>query len=677
MPLLTRIRGPRDLDRLSLEQLDQLAEEIRTFLVDAVSKTGGHLGPNLGVVELTIALHRVFESPKDKVLWDTGHQSYVHKLLTGRQDFARLKMKGGLSGYPSQAESEHDVIENSHASTVLGWADGLAKANQILEHDDHVVAVIGDGALTGGMAWEALNNIADAKDRPLVIVVNDNERSYAPTIGGLANHLATLRTTDGYEKVLAWGKDVLLRTPLVGNTVYESLHGAKKGFKDAFAPQGMFEDLGLKYVGPIDGHDLKAVESALRRAKRFHGPVLVHCLTEKGRGYEPALAHKEDHFHTVGVMDPLTCEPLTPSNGPSWTSVFGDEMVRIGEERDDVVAITAAMLHPVGLGGFAARFPDRVWDVGIAEQHAAVSAAGLATGGLHPVVAVYATFLNRAFDQLLMDVALHRCGVTFVLDRAGVTGVDGPSHNGMWDMSILQVVPGLRIAAPRDADQLRAQLREAVAVDDAPTLVRFPKESVGPVIPAIDRVGGLDVLHRADRSEVLLVAVGVMAPVCLQAAELLEARGIGCTVVDPRWVKPVDPALPGLAAAHRLVAVVEDNSRASGVGAAVALALGDAEVDVPVRRFGIPEQFLAHAKRAEVLADIGLTPVEVAGRIGASLAVKAAILPAQDAGPALREPPSEAKREPQSKAKQEPHSKAKQKVPSRANREVPSKEKQE
>ncbi|MFH8933254.1 1-deoxy-D-xylulose-5-phosphate synthase [Streptomyces griseosporeus] len=643
MTILENIRGPRDLKALSEAELGELTEEIREFLVHAVARTGGHLGPNLGVVELTVALHRVFESPVDRILWDTGHQSYVHKLLTGRQDFSKLRGKGGLSGYPSREESEHDVIENSHASTALGWADGLAKARQVQGGKGHVVAVIGDGALTGGMAWEALNNIAAAKDRPLIIVVNDNERSYAPTIGGLANHLATLRTTDGYEKVLAWGKEVLQRTPVVGGTVYEALHGAKKGFKDAFAPQGLFEDLGLKYVGPIDGHDIKAVESALRRAKRFHGPVLVHCLTEKGRGYEPALAHEEDHFHTVGVMDPLTCEPLVPAGGPSWTSVFGEEMVRIGEERDDVVAITAAMLHPVGLGEFAARFPDRVWDVGIAEQHAAVSAAGLATGGLHPVVAVYATFLNRAFDQLLMDVALHRCGVTFVLDRAGVTGVDGPSHNGMWDMSILQVVPGLRIAAPRDADQLRAQLREAVAVDDAPTLVRFPKESAGPSIPAVDRVGGLDVLHRAERPEVLLVAVGVMAPVCLQAAELLEARGIGCTVVDPRWVKPVDPALPGLAARHRLVAVVEDNSRSAGVGSAVALALGDADVDVPVRRFGIPEQFLAHAKRGEVLADIGLTPVEVAGRISASLAVKDIGAHAEGTGPAAEEEPSKEK----------------------------------
>ncbi|MGV9354150.1 1-deoxy-D-xylulose-5-phosphate synthase [Streptomyces misionensis] len=622
MTILETIRQPRDLRALSGEELGVLAEEIREFLVHAVARTGGHLGPNLGVVELTIALHRVFESPVDRILWDTGHQTYVHKLLTGRQDFSKLRGKGGLSGYPSREESEHDVIESSHASAALGWADGLAKARQVKGERGHVVAVVGDGALTGGMAWEALNNIADAPDRPLIIVVNDNARSYAPTIGGLADHLATLRTTDGYEKVLAWGKEMLQRTPVVGGTLYESLHGAKKGFKDAFAPQGLFEDLGLKYVGPVDGHDTGAVESALRRAKRFHGPVLVHCLTEKGRGYEPALADELDRFHAIGVMDPLTCEPLGTSAGPSWTSVFGEEIVRLGEEREDLVALTAAMLHPVGLGAFAERFPDRVWDVGIAEQHAVASAAGLATAGLHPVVALYATFLNRAFDQVLMDVALHRCGVTFVLDRAGVTGPDGASHNGMWDMSILQVVPGLRIAAPRDAAQLRAQLREAVAVDDAPTVLRFPKESVGPDVPAVDRVGDMDVLHRGERPKVLLVAVGVMAQVCLGAAELLASGGTSSTVVDPRWVKPVDPALPRLAAEHRLVAVVEDNSRASGVGSAVAQALADAGVDVPVRQFGIPDQFLAHAKRSEVLADIGLTPVEIAGRISASLAVK-------------------------------------------------------
>ncbi|MET7523555.1 1-deoxy-D-xylulose-5-phosphate synthase [Streptomyces sp. NPDC005248] len=632
MTILETIRGPHDLKALSGPELGELAADIRKFLIEAVARTGGHLGPNLGVVELSIALHRAFDSPVDRILWDTGHQSYVHKLLTGRQDFSKLRGKGGLSGYPSREESAHDVIENSHASTVLGWADGLAKANEVLGRPHHVVAVIGDGALTGGMAWEALNNIAAARDRPLIIVVNDNERSYGPTIGGLANHLATLRTTDGYERFLSWGKDVLQRTPVVGQPLYESLHGAKKGFKDAFAPQGMFEDLGLKYVGPVDGHDIAAVESALSRAKRFHGPVLVHCLTEKGRGYAPALEDEADRFHTVGAMDPLTCAPLAPLGSPSWTSVFADEIAEIGAERPDVVAITAAMLHPVGLTKFAEAFPDRVWDVGIAEQHAAVSAAGLATGGLHPVVAVYATFLNRAFDQLLMDVALHRCGVTFVLDRAGVTGPDGPSHNGMWDLSVLQVVPGLRIAAPRDADRLREELREAVTVDDAPTVLRFPKESVGEPVPAIGRVGAMDVLHRADDPQVLIVAVGVLASVCLQAADLLAGGGIRCTVVDPRWVKPVDEQLAPLAGQHRLVAVVEDNSRAGGVGSAVGQALRDAGVDVPLRTFGIPEQFLAHGKRAEVLADIGLTPVEIAGRISAALAAKAAAERMEESG---------------------------------------------
>ncbi|MGA6156316.1 1-deoxy-D-xylulose-5-phosphate synthase [Stenotrophomonas sp. NPDC087984] len=617
--LLTRITGPRDLDRLTPEELDRLAAEIRSFLVDAVSKTGGHLGPNLGVVELTIALHRVFESPRDKVLLDTGHQSYVHKLLTGRQDFSKLKSKGGLSGYPSRAESEHDVIENSHASTVLGWAEGLAKANELLGKQDHVVAVIGDGALTGGMAWEALNNIAAAKNRPLVIVVNDNERSYGPTIGGLANHLATLRTTDGYERFLARGKDLLERTPVVGRPLYETLHGAKKGLKDFITPQGMFEDLGLKYVGPINGHDIEALESALQRAKRFGGPVIVHCLTEKGRGYQPALQDEADRFHAVGKIHPDTGLPISAS-GADWTSVFGEEMVKLGEEREDIVAITAAMLHPVGLTEFAKRFPERVYDVGIAEQHAAVSAAGLATGGLHPVFAVYATFLNRAFDQVLMDVALHKCGVTFVLDRAGITGTDGASHNGMWDMSLLQVVPGLRIAAPRDADQVRSQLREAVEVADAPTVVRYSKGAVGPAVAAVGRIGGMDVLREpaaADREQpdVLLVSVGALAPMCLEIADLLDKQGISTTVVDPRWVKPVDEELPALAERHRVVVTVEDNSRVGGVGSAVAQALRDSGVDMPVRDFGIPPRFLDHASRKEVMAEIGLTAPDIARQV--------------------------------------------------------------
>ncbi|MFE2141869.1 1-deoxy-D-xylulose-5-phosphate synthase [Streptomyces sp. NPDC059456] len=617
--LLTRIKGPRDLDRLSQEELDQLAAEIRSFLVDAVSKTGGHLGPNLGVVELTIALHRVFDSPKDKVLFDTGHQAYVHKLLTGRQDFGNLRSKGGLSGYPSRAESDHDVIENSHASTVLGWADGLAKANEVLGRDDHhVAAVIGDGALTGGMAWEALNNIAAAKDRPLVIVVNDNERSYGPTIGGLANHLATLRTTDGYERFLARGKEILERTPVVGKPLFETLHGAKKGLKDFIAPQGMFEDLGLKYIGPIDGHDIEALESALQRAKRFSGPVIVHCLTQKGRGYTPALEHEADRFHAVGVIHPDTGLPVS-TDAASWTSVFADEMVKLGHERGDIVGITAAMLHPVGLNKFAEAFPDRIFDVGIAEQHGATSAAGLATGGVHPVFAVYATFLNRAFDQVLMDVALHKCGVTFVLDRAGITGTDGASHNGMWDMSILQVVPGLRLAAPRDAEQLRAQLREAVVVKDAPTVVRFSKGVVGPAVPAVGRIGGMDVLRtpapEVTRPDVLLVSVGALAPMCLEIADLLDKQGISTTVVDPRWVKPVDEALAPLADRHRVVVTVEDNGRTGGVGAAVSQALRDAGVDVPLRDFGIPQRFLDHALRKEIMAEIGLTAPDIARQV--------------------------------------------------------------
>ena len=603
------MRGPRDLDALTPEQLTALAAEIRSFLVENVARTGGHLGPNLGAVELTLALHRVFDSPTDTILWDTGHQAYVHKILTGRQaGFAHLRQRGGLSGYPSRTESEHDVIENSHASTSLSWADGLAKARALRGELDRraVVAVIGDGALTGGMAWEALNNIAAAPDRPVIIVVNDNERSYAPTIGGLANHLATLRTTRGYEAFLRWGKQVLGRTPVVGPPLYETLHGMKKGLKDIVAPQGMFEDLGLKYVGPVDGHDVLAVEHALRRAQGYGGPVIVHVLTHKGLGYAPAENDEADQFHAVGVIDPETGQPLAPS-GTSWGAVFADEMVAVGAQRPDVVGITAAMLQPVGLDGFARAYPDRVFDVGIAEQHAVTSAAGMAYGGLHPVVAVYSTFLNRAFDQVLMDVALHHAGVTFVLDRAGVTGDDGPSHNGMWDVSILQVVPGLRLAEPRDSATLREELREALTVADAPTVLRFPKGAVPDDIPAVTRIGGVDVLRRSGQPDVLLVAVGSMAGTGLEVAARLTAQGIGCQVVDPRWVKPVDPELVAMVAAHRLVVTVEDSGRVGGVGTALAQALRDAGVSTPLRDFGIPARFLDQGKRAEVLAEIGLT----------------------------------------------------------------------
>ncbi|RJK96244.1 1-deoxy-D-xylulose-5-phosphate synthase [Vallicoccus soli] len=615
MGQLEHITGPQDLRGLGPAELEQLAREVRAFLVEHVSRTGGHLGPNLGAVELTIALHRVFDSPRDTIVWDTGHQAYVHKLLTGRADgFARLRQRGGLSGYPSRAESEHDVVENSHASTSLSWADGIAKADELLGHDDRtVVAVIGDGGLTGGMAWEALNGIA-AADRPVVVVVNDNERSYAPTVGGLANHLATLRTTRGYERFLDWGKQVLGRTPVVGAPVYDALHGMKKGLKDVVAPQGLFEDLGLKYVGPVDGHDVEALEHALARAKAFRGPVIVHALTRKGLGYEPAEADEADRFHGIGAIDPLTGRSLAVKT-TSWTSVFAEELRDVAEERPDVVGITAAMCIPVGLHLLQAAHPERVFDVGIAEQHAVTSAAGMAYRGLHPVVAVYATFLNRAFDQLLMDVALHRAGVTFVLDRAGVTGDDGASHNGMWDLSLLSVVPGARVAAPRDAVTLQEELREALDVDDAPTVLRFPKGPVPGALPALERRGGVDVLRRDGDEDVLLVAVGPMAGLCLEVADRLADQGVGATVVDPRWVLPVAEEVVALAARHRLVVSVEDGGRAGGVGSVLARALRDAGVGTPLRDYGIPQRFLEHAKRAEVLEEVGLTAQEVSRQV--------------------------------------------------------------
>ena len=617
MTVLRGIRSPRDVRALPEKDLPQLAEDIRAELVDKVTRTGGHLGPNLGVVELTIALHRVFHSPQDALVWDTGHQAYVHKMLTGRlDDFDSLRQEGGLSGYPNRAESEHDIVENSHASTSLSWADGIAKGfertGQLKKR--HVVGIIGDGALTGGMAWEALNNIAAAPDRPLVIIVNDNTRSYSPTVGGLAHHLRTLRTTRSYERVLDWGKRALGRTPVVGGPMYETLHGVKKGLKDVVAPQGMFEDLGLKYIGPIDGHDIPELEHALSRAKAYRGPVLVHVITEKGRGYAPALEDEAERFHAVGILDPETGEPIA-TTGATWTSVFSEELVEVGRRRSDVVAITAAMMGPTGLDAFNSAFPERTYDVGIAEQHAVTSAAGMAYAGLHPVVAVYATFLNRAFDQVLLDCAMHRAGVTFVLDRAGITGDDGASHNGMWDMSILQVVPGLRIAAPRDAATLREELREAVEVSDAPTVVRFPKGAVGDDIPALERFGGVDVLRRGAEASVLVVAVGATAGLCLDVADRLAQQGIEATVVDPRWVLPVPEALVELARGHRLVVSVEDNSRAGGVGAAVAATLRDADLDVPFRDFGVPRRFLDHAKRASVLAQIGLTAQDVSRAI--------------------------------------------------------------
>ncbi|OBK27894.1 1-deoxy-D-xylulose-5-phosphate synthase [Mycobacterium asiaticum] len=616
--MLEQIRGPADLQHLSQQQLRELAHEIREFLIHKVAVTGGHLGPNLGVVELTLALHRVFDSPHDPIVFDTGHQAYVHKMLTGRaHDFESLRKKGGLSGYPSRAESEHDWVESSHASAALSYADGLAKAFELTGHRNrHVVAVVGDGALTGGMCWEALNNIA-ASNRPVIVVVNDNGRSYAPTIGGLADRLATLRLQPAYEQFLERGRNTMRSLPLVGEVTYHFMHSIKVGIKDSLSPQLLFTDLGLKYVGPVDGHDERAVEVALRSARGFGAPVIVHVVTRKGMGYGPAEADEAEQMHSTVPIDPLT-GLATKVAGPGWTATFAEALIAAGRQRRDIVAITAAMPGPTGLSAFGEAFPDRLFDVGIAEQHAMTSAAGLAMGGMHPVVAIYSTFLNRAFDQIMMDVALHKLPVTMVLDRAGVTGNDGASHNGMWDLSILGVVPGMRVAAPRDGTRLREELGEALDVNDGPTALRFPKGDVGEDIPALERRDGVDVLAvpaAGLSNDVLLVAVGAFAPMAIAVAKRLHNQGIGVTVVDPRWVLPVPEVIRDMAKQHKLLVTLEDNGLAGGVGSAVSAALRAAEIDVPCRDVGLPQGFYEHASRGEVLAELGLTDQDVARRI--------------------------------------------------------------
>ncbi|WP_448232849.1 1-deoxy-D-xylulose-5-phosphate synthase [Microbacterium lacticum] len=615
MSLLASITGPRDLDALTPAQLEQLAQEVRDFLIENVARTGGHLGPNLGVVELTIALHRVFDSPNDPFVFDTGHQSYVHKLLTGRQDFSGLRSRGGLAGYPQRSESVHDVVESSHASSSLSWADGISRAlNRTGRTDRHVVAVVGDGALTGGMTWEALNNISDDNERNLVIVVNDNGRSYAPTIGGMARYLNRVRTTEGYENLRRGSDSFFRKLGPAGRAVYRGVRGGTHGFLSRFSNNAaLYSNLDIKYLGPIDGHDLPVLEETLRLAKAYGAPVIVHVITEKGQGYEPARNDEADQFHAVGKIDPVTGEPLGGGGGTAWTDVFSDALVEAGEQRDDIIAVTAAMLRPTGLQPFAQRFPDRVYDVGIAEQHAVASAAGLAFGGLHPVVAIYATFMNRAFDQVMMDVALHRAGVTFVLDRSGVTGPDGPSHHGVWDLAMLQLVPGIRIAAPRDEARLREEFAEAIAIDDAPTVVRFPKGNVAADQPAIERLDdGVDVLWRHGEQDVLLVGIGPMTRLAIEVAERLRAQGIGATVIDPRWVVPVQPSVVSLAAAHRLVITIEDGIRVGGVGTRVRQVLREAGVDTAVDELGLPDEFLNHATREQILDYAGLSAAKIA-----------------------------------------------------------------
>jgi len=610
------IQSPDQLRAMNPEELNQLASDIRQFLIEKVSRTGGHLGPNLGVVELTIAIHRVFQSPRDIVLFDTGHQSYVHKILTGRSDqFDLLRQRDGISGYPNRRESDHDVIENSHASTALSWADGVSRGFSLTgQPDRHVVAVVGDGALTGGMSWEALNNLSPESDRNLVIVVNDNERSYSPTIGGLATYLTTLRASKEYERILSRGKRMLHNTPVVGKYVYGTLHGIKKGMKDMLAPQGMFEDLGFKYLGPIDGHDIVAMEKTLQMAKEFGAPVIVHAITEKGRGYKPALDDIAEKFHAVGVVDPVTGKPLKAS-APSWTNVFSEEITQIGSENPGVVAITAAMLGPTGLDKFAQNFPDRTIDVGIAEQHAVTSAAGLAYAGVHPVIAIYSTFLNRAFDQLLLDVALHNAGVTFVLDRAGITGDDGPSHHGIWDLALTGIVPLMHVGAPRDGARLKELLRQCIAIDNAPSMIRFPKGAVPADIPALERVSGIDVLQRGQKNQVLLISVGSMASMAIEVAQLAHEQAIEVTVIDPLWVKPISGNVTALCAEYSTIVVMEDGIKHAGIASTLAEALNQAGSNRLVHSIGVPLEFIEHSKRAEILVDLEITPAAIVQQI--------------------------------------------------------------
>lgn len=621
MAILDSVNGPEDLKSLTHKQLLELAQEIRDFLISKVAKTGGHLGPNLGVVETTIAIHKVFDSPNDSIVFDTGHQSYVHKMLTGRKDFDTLRQKDGLAGYPQRSESVHDIVESSHASSSLSWADGIAKAYKLTEQNDrYVIAVVGDGALTGGMTWEALNNISDDNDRKLVIVVNDNGRSYAPTIGGLARYLNGIRTEKFYRRLYRLSKKVFFKFGTIGRMAYSTLRGAGKGLLGSFAPKGMFPNLDLKYIGPVDGHDLHAMEAALKQAKKYANPVIVHAITQKGKGYDPAVSDEADQFHAVGQIDPDTGVSIESSGKKSWTSVFADELVTIADNNKSVVGITAAMLIPVGMHKFAAKYPDRVFDVGIAEQHAVASSAGMAFGGLHPVVAVYATFMNRAFDQVLMDVALHKAGVTFVLDRAGVTGPDGASHHGMWDLAMLQIVPGIRIASPRDETRLREQLAEAVAISDAPTVIRFSKGTVANELSAIRRLeDGVDVLHESSAKDVLILTVGAMAETGIQVAKMLSDQGIGSTVVDPRWVIPVPKSIVKMAADHRLVVTIEDGIRVGGIGTRVRQDLRAAQIDTALSEIGLPDEFLEHASRNEILERVGLTAQSISREIVAQV----------------------------------------------------------
>lgn len=630
MRIIDSIDSPKDLKKLDGDELEQLAAEIRQLLIEKVSVTGGHLGPNLGVVELSIALHYTFNSPQDAMVFDTSHQSYVHKMLTGRAgDFDSLRQKGGLSGYTRRAESEHDWTESSHASASISVVDGLSKAFRLAgEPHRNAIAIVGDGALTGGMCWEALNNISADKDRNAVIVVNDNGRSYAPTIGGLSKNLGRIRSQHGYDELMAHGKKTLKSMGWVGERAFDALHAFKEGVKSSVLPTEMFPELGMKYIGPINGHDLEALNHAFRYARDFEGPIIVHVVTEKGHGFAPAVNEPKDQMHSTGAIDPVTGVPKGKSQ-PGWTAAFSEELIKAAERRDDIVAITAAMAGPTGLMPFAERFPDRFYDVGIAEAHAMASASGLALGGLHPVVAVYSTFLNRGFDQLLMDIALLGLPVTLVLDRAGVTGSDGASHNGVWDMALTSIVPGMRVAAPRDGKRLRELFNESLDISDGPSVVRFPKGNLLDDMDAVDTLAdGTDVIYTnvgsssgaaasdaEARRDVLILSVGAMSARSIAAAKLLAEQGVGVTVIDPRWVAPVPESVVRLAADYGLVVTVEDGIKRGGIGSLVAEKLSDAQVDTPLRRLAFPNYFPLHASRGQLLEDVGVAPEGIAESI--------------------------------------------------------------
>ncbi|MCI7551559.1 MAG: 1-deoxy-D-xylulose-5-phosphate synthase [Actinomycetaceae bacterium] len=629
---MLNIQGPHDLQGKSIPQLEELAREIRRFLVSNVSKTGGHLGPNLGVVELTIALHRVFDSPTDAIVFDTGHQSYVHKILTGRTDFSHLRQRGGISGYPSREESEHDIVENSHASTALSWADGIARAKALTGTQGTAVAVIGDGAMTGGMAWEALNNISEGQHdeqgmRPLVIVLNDNGRSYQPTVGGIIRHLDPVRKLDAvrvnknYEQFLQWGKRTLKGAGAPGQVAYGALRSIKRGMKEILIDAGIFDSLGLKYLGPINGHDIAELEEAFAMAKHFGGPVVVHVITEKGRGYKPAEDNSDDHFHAIGKIHPETGLPLEESRF-GWTSVFAEEIVKAARQDESIVGVTAAMMLPVGLGAMKAQFPERVFDVGIAEAHAMTMSAGLARGGMHPVVALYSTFMNRGFDQLLMDIALHHESVTVCLDRSGITGDDGASHNGMWDLSLAAMVPGLKVAVPRDAATLRSELNEALAITDGPTLLRYPKGSVPDDFNVVRRIGSIDVLYEhivPHIPAVILVGIGAMTQTMIDAARVIRSAGRSVIVVDPRWVLPINEDLVHLVGNNAGCVVLEDGLAAGGIGTELSREVTNHGSHVPVIAMGIAKEFIQQGKRVDILHELGMDADEVVRAVEAHI----------------------------------------------------------